>query len=219
MIKKLFKKIRGILVIVLIGVVVFLSFNYIQYKKQTNDELQREANAKIEEELQQELFKKQIDKAEDYVESINNDVALTILRTKGNIKLSHDKTPANNKWTEWLFNSDIVVYADYTTAFTIETKQISMTVGDDATVIVTYDPDDITLSSIDVTNFTASDHKSIFGSNYTPEQVAALENLARERVLANTNSENNLKQAQINLETYLLELANALGVQVKIEAK
>ena len=122
--KKFGKKVFHVLLFVILVLGVFLGYQFYKYKNQEVNELKREIQAQDNADLQKELLDKQVENAKNYVKEVDNNVALTILRTSGKITLSHDKTPANNKWTEWLFNSDIKVYADYKTAFTIETKLI-----------------------------------------------------------------------------------------------
>ena len=165
------------------------------------------------------MLRKEIENAQNYISNIDNNIALTILRTSGKITLSHDKTPENNSWTEWLFNSDIKVYANYTTSTTIEMNSIKTSISEDATVIILYDPRDITISSVDITDFSTSENKSIFGSSYTPEQVAAFEQIARSKILEKVNTEANQKQAQKNLESYFYTLAENFNVKVKILQK
>ena len=219
MIKKIIKKVLWILLLVLVGFGIFLGYQFVQYKNREVDDLKREVQAESEVKLQEELFNKEMEKAENLVETINNDIAITVLRTSGKITLSHDKTPANNAWTEWLFNSDIKVYADYNTAFTIETSKIQASISDDATVTITFDPRDIELSFIDITDFTTSENKSVFGSSYNPEQVAAFERIARESIQEKTDSDTNRLQAKINLESYFGTLANDLNVNIKVNEK
>lgn len=219
MIKKIIKKVFGILVFVLICTSVLMGYEYVKYKNREVDELKREVQAQNAADLEQELLNKEIENAKNYVKNINNDIALTILRTSGKITLTHDKTPENNAWTEWLFNSDIKVYADYNTAFTIEMNNIQTSISDDATVNITYDIRDITLSSVDITDFTTSENKSIFGSSYTPEQVAAFEQIARNNILEKVDNDANRKQAQNNLESYFKVLAKNFDVKINIMQK
>ena len=219
MIKKIIKKVLGILVFVLICASVLMGYEYVKYKNREVDELKREVQAQNAADLEQELLNKEIENAKNYVKNINNDIALTILRTSGKITLTHDKTPENNAWTEWLFNSDIKVYADYNTAFTIEMNNIQTSISDDATVNITYDIRDITLSSVDITDFTTSENKSIFGSSYTPEQVAAFEQIARNNILEKVDNDANRKQAQNNLESYFKVLAKNFDVKINIMQK
>ncbi|MGN1012645.1 MAG: DUF4230 domain-containing protein [Clostridia bacterium] len=219
MIKKIIKKVFGILVFVLICASVLMGYEYVKYKNREVDELKREVQAQDAADLEQELLNKEIENAKNYVKNINNDIALTILRTSGKITLTHDKTPENNAWTEWLFNSDIKVYADYNTAFTIEMNNIQTSISDDATVNITYDEHDITLSSVDITDFTTSENKSIFGSSYTPEQVAAFEQIARNNILEKVDNDANRKQAQNNLESYFKVLAKNFDVKINIMQK
>lgn len=219
MIKKIIKKVFGILVFVLICASVLMGYEYVKYKNREVDELKREVQAQNAADLEQELLNKEIENAKNYVKNINNDIALTILRTSGKITLTHDKTPENNAWTEWLFNSDIKVYADYNTAFTIEMNNIQTSISDDATVNITYDIRDITLSSVDITDFTTSENKSIFGSSYTPEQVAAFEQIARNNILEKVDNDANRKQAQNNLESYFKVLAKNFDVKINIIQK
>ncbi len=213
MIKKLLK---GCLTICLLGILVFLGYNYVKYKNQEVNELNREVQAENDAKLQEELLKREMEKSETFIDAINNNVALTVLRTKGNVKLTHDKTPSNNGWTEWLFNSDINAYADFSTAFTIETSDIHTKILEDGTVLISYDEDDIKLSSIDITNYAVSTNKSVFGSSYKPDEVAALEQIAHDSVSKKVNSETNLLQANKNLETFLTTLADHFEVKVEV---
>ncbi len=217
--KKIFKKVFHVLLFVMLLAGVFLGYQYIQYKNKEVNDLQREIQAQNDADLQKELLDRQIENAKNYVNEINNNVALTVLRTSGKITLSHDKTPQNNKWTEWLFNSDIKVYANYKTAFTIETDKIQSEIGEDGTVTLTYDPRDIELSFIDITDFTTSANKSIFGSSYSPEQVAACESIARHNIQEKTNNKTNQKQAESNLLNYLNGLADSYGIKINIVEK
>ena len=217
--KKIFKKVFHVLLFVMLLAGIFLGYQYIKYKNQEVNELKREVQAQDDADLQRELLNREIENAKNYVKEVDNNVALTVLRTSGKITLSHDKTPANNKWTEWLFNSDIKVYADYKTAFTIETKLIQSQIGQDGTVTLKYDPRDIELSFIDITDFTTSENKSIFGSSYKPEQVAAFESIAREKIQEKTSNETNKKQVKLNLENYLKSLADSYNIKVNIIEK
>lgn len=219
MIKKIIKKVLGILFIALIFIGIFLGYQYIQYKNKEVDEFKRELQAQNDADLEQELLNKEITNAQNFVKNINNDIAITILRTNGKITLSHDKTPNNNAWTEWLINSDIKVYAGYTTSFTIETKAIQTSILDDSTVYITYDEHDIKVSSIDITDFTTSENKSIFGSSYTPKQVAAFEQIARKSILEKTDNDINRIQAKNNLESYFNTLAINFNVKIKVSEK
>ncbi len=214
--KKIFKKVFHVLLFVLLLAGIFLGYQYIKYKNQEVNELKREVQAQDNADLQRELLNKEIENAKNYVKEVDNNVALTVLRTSGKITLSHDKTPANNKWTEWLFNSDIKVYADYKTAFTIETKLIQSQIDQNGTVTLKYDPRDIELSFIDITDFTTSENKSIFGSSYKPDQVAAFESIARGKIQEKTSNETNKKQAKLNLENYLKSLADSYNITVII---
>lgn len=217
--KKIFKKVFHVLLFVMLLAGVFLGYQYIQYKNKEVNDLQREVQAQNDADLQKELLDRQIENAKNYVNEINNNVALTVLRTSGKITLSHDKTPQNNKWTEWLFNSDIKVYANYKTAFTIETDKIKSEIGEDGNITITYDPRDIELSFIDITDFTTSANKSIFGSSYSPEQVAAFESIARDNIQEKTNNKTNQKQAESNLLNYLNSLADSYGIKINIVEK
>ena len=212
--KKIFKKVFHVLLFVMLLAGVFLGYQYIQYKNKEVNDLQREIQAQNDADLQKELLDRQLENAKNYVNEINNNVALTVLRTSGKITLSHDKTPQNNKWTEWLFNSDIKVYANYKTAFTIETDKIQSEIGEDGTVTLTYDPRDIELSFIDITDFTTSANKSIFGSSYSPEQVDNVK-----IYWMTLTNKTNQKQAESNLLNYLNGLADSYGIKINIVEK
>ena len=72
--KKIAKKIFGILIFVLLCFAIFLGYQFIQYKNQEVDEVKREVQAESDAKLQEELLNHEIEKAENFVENINNDV-------------------------------------------------------------------------------------------------------------------------------------------------
>ncbi len=217
--KNLLKKFIWFLIFVLLSIVIYLGYQYIQYKNQEVNEIKKEVQAQTNANLQKELLNKEIENAQNFIESINNNVALTLLRTSGKITLTHDKTPENNAWTEWLFNSDIKVYANYNTAFTIECTTINTKIDKNANVIISYDTNDIKLSFIDIIDISSSENKSIFGSTYTPEQVLALEQIARDRIFENSNNDTNITQAKQNLESLLNVYAKNFNVNIQIIEK
>lgn len=215
--RKIIKKIFKIVLVLLVIFALFLGYQYIKYLNSSKDEGIRENDAHIDVELEERLLKDKMEAAKNLVTSINNDVALTILRTSGKITLSHDKTPENNQWLEWLINSDIKVYAEYETAFTIETNMIKTSIDEESGVVkITYDPDDIKLSFVDIKDISTSNNKSIFGNSYTPSQVTALENIARDDIEKYTNSDSNKRQAARNLEMYFSTLSYNYGVTINV---
>lgn len=216
MIKKIVKNAFIILFVIIIGIAIFMTYQYIQYKNREIDELKREVQAKTDIDLEQEILNKEINNAKNFINNIDNNIAITVLRTSGKLILSHDKTPKNNAWTEWLFNSDIKIYAQYIAAFNIEMKDINMSVLDDATVNIYYNSKDIKLSFIDITDFSTSENKSILGSSYTPKQIAAFENIARDNIFEKTNTDLYRIQAKNNLNSYFTSLAKNFNVKIKV---
>jgi len=215
--KKFFKKLFLFLIVILICIGVT---SFIQYKKELANKEKREQEARIEKEFQEKLLGKNLENANNYISEVNNNTSIVVLRVNGKLTLSHDKTPKNNKWTEWLFNSDITIFADYNTAFTIESKKLESKISDDGkSVTISYNPNDIILSYIDITDFTTSENKSIFGSAYNPEQVAALEQISREKIKEEVNTEENIGKAQENLENYLKETSQKYNIKINIIKK
>jgi len=213
MIKKIKVLIIRIIFIAIIGLGIFFAYQYIQYKNAEIDSLNKKIQAEADNELQKELLNKELKKVENFVVTVNNQTQLVLLRTNGVLTLQHDKTPSNNKWTEWLFDSNIEVYVNYISAFTIDTNKFNIVISEDAKITISYDIDDIKLSLIDIKDFSASASKSIFGENYTPNQVAAFNKIARDKIENYTNSEKNITQAKENLENTLQKLANSLEIQ------
>ena len=62
MIKKIIKKVFGILVFVLICASVLMGYEYVKYKNREVDELKREVQAQNAADLEQELLNKEIEK-------------------------------------------------------------------------------------------------------------------------------------------------------------
>ena len=95
-------------------------------------------------------------------------------------------------------------------------KDINMSMLDDATVNIYYNSKDIKLSFIDITDFSTSENKSILGSSYTPKQIAAFENIARDNIFEKTNTDLYRIQAKNNLNSYFTSLAKNFNVKIKV---
>lgn len=85
------KRILKGLIFLLVIFIFFLGYQFIKYQNTQVDEKERAIQAQNEADLEREVLNKQLENAQNYVDSINNDTALTILRTTGKITLSHDK--------------------------------------------------------------------------------------------------------------------------------
>lgn len=217
--KKLIRKVFKIILVLVVVFALFLGYQYIKYLKQEDNDDIRESQSNIDVQLQEEVLKNNMEAAKNLVTSINNEVALTILRTSGKITLTHDKTPENNQWVEWLINSDIKFYASYETAFTIESNLIQTEINSDGKVTIKYSPKDIKLSFIDIKDISTSSNKSIFGSSYTPSQITAFENIAHDDIEEYTNTDANIRQASRNLEMYFTTLSVNYNVPINIVEK
>lgn len=217
----------------LILVVIFFVYEYVEYyeferfrleqqltaETEAKLELQQQLEAETNARLQEELLVSEIQRAANFVNSINNEVALTLLRNSGSYQISHDQTPNNNKSTEWLFNSDIIIYVDYIAIFSIEAINITTSINEDGSINIYYDVNDISLSSLDLTNLATSYNTGVFGRSYTPDQVTALEQIARDKIIVELNTSENITQAKLNLEDYFYSLADSFNVTVFVMEK
>lgn len=98
-------------------------------------------------------------------------------------------------------------------------NDIQTTINEDGSVTILYDERDIVLSYVDITDFTTSTNKSIFGSSYKPEQVAAFEQIARDNIIEKTDNEKNRLQAKSNFETQLKTIGKTFNINVEVLSK
>lgn len=211
------KKFKKTLFITVAIICIFLIANTIElfkqkgYKEQENkirEEFAYEHDAK----LQEELMKKKVINANMFISEVSNDIELITLKEYGTYTLSHDKTPNNNGFTEWINNSQISIKVDYCAIFKINTKNIYFFVDSTGDITVKFKKSNIILSTIDTSNTISELQSGILGSKYTPIETLALCKIAKENIFKQINTEKNIEAASLNLENHFLKTSKSYNI-------
>lgn len=183
----------------------------IQQKEQQKEDVAQEI------ELQRKILEDKI-KAVRFNLSVSNQVELILAKEHGSLTVSHDKTPEDEWWNEWLISSEIEVSIEYNIIIAIPTIYIHADV-EGTELIITYDYTKVDIDSVEITNIVPVESKNLFGEAYAPEDIAALTLIARSKVFEDASTDSELfAQAEKNL---INEIANKsmelFGKCVKIE--
>jgi len=163
--------------------------------------------------LDEELLRAKIVRSNNFVKSISNEIEILLLSENGEHLINHDRTPENNWYSEWLKNAEIAIKLDYRTLFSIKTKDIHFAVTPEGAINVNYDSSKIVITAIDISNVIPTEKVNLFGLNYKPTEVTALENIAKGEIKALSYSDDNILKASNNLEMYLNDSATKFGIK------
>ncbi|MDO4282598.1 MAG: hypothetical protein Q4D02_03095 [Clostridia bacterium] len=214
----MFKFVKRIMMLVLIVLLALAGFSYYTYRESMKEKEERFLKAEEEKALQENLLKEKISNAKRLVENVSNEIQIVALRESGKYTIYHDKTPENNQLVDWLINSEIEVNMEYEAIFTIDVADIMMEVTNEGNVSIEYSKDDISISAIDIQNIVPAETKSLFGENYSPSEIAALEEIAKEKILQDSMTDDNISSCIKNIEEYFENLATSFHIE-KITVK
>lgn len=203
---------RIILTVLLLMLIAFISKTYLFGK--------HDSTVEKSELLQQdtEYDKKRLEDRTMQVkrisESISNEIEIVVLKEIGNIKLFHDKTPKNNKYIEWIIDSNITLKVYYTAIFTIDAESIEVYYDESVDKInIIYSAEKIKVKSVNIDDILSETSKGIFGKKYSENEVTALTLLVTDKIKEELANDESLKLfASINLEGYLNNMAYMLGI-------
>lgn len=216
----------SLFVILLIIVVLWLYNNLLKSKiiineqakeAQAQDEEQQREDVSKEIELQKKILETQI-KTIRFNQSVSDEVELILAKEQGTSIITHDKTPSNDWWSEWLVSSEIALSIEYNLIVGIPTLYIWADVQNTEPIIY-YDYSKVAIISAEITNIVPVQTKNMFGEAYTPEEIASLTLIARDKVLEEASRDEALFiRAEEDLINELRsKSAELLGEYVKIE--
>jgi hypothetical protein len=150
--------------------------------------------------------------------SISDQVELILVKEHGSLTISHDKTPGDEWWSEWLISSEIEISIEYNVVVTIPTSCIWAEV-EGTEPVIKYDSTKIEIDSVEITNIVPVETRNLFGETYTPADIAALTLIARDKVFedASIDSELFLRAKKNLVEEITNKSMELLGEYVKIE--
>lgn len=209
----------NLLLIVLIFVVIATNM-YMYNEINTKTEAQTVEEKVIEEiaadnqkNLDEELLREKIENSNRFVKNISNQTEIILLNENGEFTIRHDRTPENNQLNEWLVNAELTMKLDYRAIFSIKSSDIDFDITNDGKVIAKYDTSNIIITAIEISNVTPTQKTSIFGTKYKPTEVAALEKIAKEKLLDKAYSNENILNASDNLKSFVNDLAKKFSVE------
>lgn len=143
---------------------------------------------------------------------ISSKTELILLTEQGTIDLMHDKTPENRWWQDWLIDSYVNISSDYQMIISIPTDAIYISSNDEGHLKLQYDESRIVIKSIELSNTVTDSWTALFGKLYTPEEIVALINIAKQNVYNSAVNDVTLhEKAKQNLENTLRKFAYEMG--------
>lgn len=208
-----------VLLFIIAAVTIYLQASVISNRnnntaeaKTKEQEIAEEISLEEDKRLAEELLRSKIIAANNLVESVSKETQIILFSEKGTYKISHDRTPKNNGFTEWLNNADIVIKLKYRTVFAINTKSIVFNITPEGLVEASYYEDNIEIIAIDISNVLPVETVSIFGKKYTPVEIVALESIAKKEIQDVSYSKENILLASDNLKLFLSDMAISFGI-------
>jgi len=215
------RKIKNILMFFLIFSTIIICINSYkvldQNKKVSEAKIQQQQIAKElaienQKKLDEELLRAKIVKSNNFIKSISNEIEIVLLKQNGNYVISHDRTPENNWYSEWANNAELTIKLDYRTIFSIKTQDLQFNITPEGAIEVSYDTSKIAIVAIDISNVIPNQNVSIFGANYKPTEVTALENIAKEKIKDLSYNYDNILQSSSNLKSFINDMATKFGI-------
>lgn len=178
------------------------------YEKETLErEIQEEEQRRLQAEIEVQKLKKiqeERAKTDRFNIEIRDSIELVLLTECGDIQVSDDKTSANNWWSDWLINSEMVIYAKYELIATIPTAYIFCYFNETGVVQIKYDPTRIRIKSVEITNMSTQSTKALLGRGYSPEEITSLILVMKDYVYSSANKDAVLfNKAEENLRQYI----------------
>jgi len=208
--KRLVKRRKGFLVLLLI-LVAFITMTYLFSKSEYYQNFEK---LKYDTQYEKKLIVDRSLETQRISEQIANEIEIVVLKETGNIQLFHDKTPENNKYMEWIVDSNISLKVCYTATLSIDTKDIEIVYNEvNDKINIVYNSEMIRVTSINIDDILSETSKGLFGKQYSEKEVTTLTLLATDRIKEQLTNDTGLKLlASINLEEYLRNMAYNLRI-------
>lgn len=208
------KLIRGkrILLVLFLMLVAFITKTYLFNKPKLFQENRQQLVQDTK--SAKEVLEDESIKVKKVVERISKEVEMVVLKETGSIQLFHDKTPRNNKYIEWIIDSNITLKVYYTAILTIDTKNIDVYYDDSIGKInIVYDLEKIKVTSVNIDSMLSETTRGIFGRKYSENEVTILTFLATDKVKEKISNDCNLIYlACSNLENFFKNISYDLGI-------
>ena len=216
---RILKKILVLLLMILIVILGIRALGYFgEVEKNKNEKIsEEERQLKIEViedtsvKMAEELVRRNTMYTR-YEKALTSQVELVLLTESGKVDITHDKTPENKWWLDWLIDSYVKLSSEYKLIVTIPIDAIYTSIDENGFVLVKYDESKIYIKSVELLNTVTDSWTAAYGQKYTPKEMVALMNISKQNVYDSANADIDLHYtARQNLETELLRIAHEIG--------
>lgn len=187
---------------------LFSSANSVaRQEAKVHEELTNRINAEVQQELYYKTMETEVQKAQRVVDALSSEVEFILLTETGSNILKHDRDG------NWFTNAEIQLNLEYTAIWALPSTKVAFVADQDGSVVVQYNPANIRIKSVDVVHHVVSTDKQWFGEAYTPQETAALVDIARDDIYNQVSSDLSYRhEAQANFENFIIKFAQNLGV-------
>ncbi len=203
--------------VILLAIFAFILYHFValnQNRKLNKNLEDNEKELQINLDVQKNLLKKNLESQKRFIESINQNTEIVLLKETGNIQIFHDKTANENKYLKWLNYSNITLKLFYTASISIDTSKLNIEMdyktGD---LRINYPENEIKISSISIDNILTSCQKGLISKHYSPDEIVALTLIAKDKVEYDISCDESLIfLAKYNLDSFLKNTAYKHGI-------
>ena len=155
--------------------------------------------------------------AERFVNTVEQQTELVLTTESGiaNLKVSKH----SDSWNKWLTRSEAEFGLEYKAKVSIKTQDLIF-MNKEGGMVVSFDRDDIEVTSVEITNKNIVLNRGIFGNNYSEEEKFAIEQQMvasiREKILVDSQA---MAEAKESLFTYLIETGNTFDLNIEVMCK
>ena len=220
--KKLARK-RGIILVLILVLMAFVTKTYLLKRFEMGDFSQEDDDLNCEKiELSDTIFKEESIKVKKIAENISNEIEIIVLKEVGTFEIFHDRTPENNKYIEWVIDSNINIKIYYTAVLAIDTEYIDVIYDEFLdTINIIYDLQNIKVTAINIDDILISTNKGILGRKYSELETSSFILFATDKINKQILNNEGIKAiASINLQEYLRCVGYKLGIfNIKVVEK
>lgn len=214
---------QKVVILILLIILTLLVKNYLDNHKsekafatnfisQVEDHALKTATAKAEADITKAVLEVRASKSKRFVTEVNNEIEYLLLTEDGDYNISHARNGNSGFFKKTFANSKLSVSFHYSAIFCIKTKDLII-YQDDNKVHIEYDPTNIYVKSIEVSEGYAKSKKSWFGKEYSNQEVVSLLEIAKDEIRSQLEIDDKLKtEASNNLESYFESLGKELDI-------
>lgn len=207
MLKKLLKRSVAIAVIIMLAFGAGILTNPKNKSKDasTKEEVvnnEQELNSELD--MQKKIYSENLERSTRFRTKLQNEIKIILMQESGCMQVSHKKSYGKDKFSKWLFESNVALLVNYTASIGINSDNLKFDVKEDGLPKVEYSKQDIYVISVEIDKIISEANKGILAKEYTPSEISALTLVVKDRIREEVQNDKaiNLLTCQ-KLESYL----------------